>query len=109
VKLSEENVNWALQKLSRFSDWPGYPRTNEGLEAYARAFLKIVRGKPLGEIYCDLGLDPSGLKDAQRTDAEWLLDAVYENLEEFPKPIVLRRFYERRLPPCEEIEKLPEE
>jgi len=91
------------KKLSRFTDWPGFPRTQEGIDAYVRSLLRIVHNKPIREICEERRCAVPSDLPAETIDTDWILDLAYDSLEEFPKPAALRRMYEERLPPVEEL------
>lgn len=95
-----ENMKWAMEKLSRFGAWRGFPRSAEGVNAYARSFLRLVHNKTVAEIYggkqkLEVCKVPPGMNDVT-----WILDYIWENLEEFPMPVVLREIYGAELPPA---------
>jgi hypothetical protein len=105
MTINEENKRWAAGKLSRFSEWLGFPKTPEGIDAYARSLLRLVHNKTVREILAESGVtkfDRCSLP-LDANDADWLLDLVYDSFEEFPMPIALRRVYTDRLPPATSI------
>ncbi len=110
MQLSEENLDWALGKLSRFDAWQGFPRSAEGIEARARSFLRLVHNRTVREIMTDAfirqGDDPSTIKfklDPDLNDVDWILDLIEETMDQFPLPIQMREIYWAKLPPSTSI------
>lgn len=112
MEINESNVQWAMQKLSRFVGWPGFPQEPEGIESRARSFLRLVHNKTARQILVESrqaqGRDPSDLTfeilpkyglAPEDNDVEWILNLIEETFEEFPKPIVMRRAYSPPLAP----------
>jgi len=99
MEITPASKTWASKKLSRFNDWPGFPKTKEGVEAYVRSFLRIVHGKTVAEILGP-GVAQKCKLEPDMNDADWILDYVYDNMEYFPKPVELRDVYSNTLPVC---------
>lgn len=100
MEQTEQNLKWAAKKLSRFENWPGFPKHKEDAAIRTRLFCKMVQNKTAREIYStrnprwDPEVNPCGIGN-DTNDVDWLLDTISEALESFPSHAAMRRIYEQ--------------
>lgn len=92
---TEENVAWAIEKLSWFREWPGFPQSEESLVIRAKSFLKLVRNNQF-----NLATATSVIPNVN--DVDWLLGEIYENHDRFPLPVEMREIYSAKFRPADE-------
>ena len=112
--INDDNIAWALERLAQFAEWPRFPDNDSALQGRAKSFLRLVHNKTAEEIMDDalrdnptreMGIDWSrkGIAPTDN-DAEWILDYIRENLDEFPLPVHMREIYVMigKIPPATE-------
>ena len=114
MKETEENVDWAIQKLARFKGWIGFPEDSVAVESRARCFVRLVHNQTVREIMerpreirAQQGFPPEPYRlDPELNDADWILSTIEETLEFFPLPVQMRRLYATKLPPASDVEEI---
>jgi hypothetical protein len=94
MQQTEENLKLVTKKLSRFMNWPGFPKAKDDMQARTRLFCKMVQNKTAREIF---GKDDPDV-GADTNDMDWLLDTIAESLEAFPSHAAMRRIYVEYFP-----------
>ena len=119
--INDENVAWAVGKLSMFEGWRAFPKDTNILMDRARSFLRLVHNRTAKEIMEDACRPPRIRRDdgtvetlsvdidwskkgigPDENDADWILRIVQEEMEFFPLPVEMRRIYIERgkIPPA---------
>lgn len=91
MEATDENVQWALEKLYNFAHLMGAPSIKGVVETQARLLLKIIQDN---EPYND-----PALGEIRRGD--WMVERMLETAERWPKPIEFRRIYGDRWRPAD--------
>jgi hypothetical protein len=117
MQITEENMTWAIEQLSGFSEYRRFPAQKRTLRLHAEHLLNVVhndtfpnlirkyRSKqvPFTEEEEQKWLAKVGLT-ADVNDVKWLMSTLLRECDEYPLPPVVRRTYQRLMRPADGIE-----
>lgn len=90
---TQEEIAWAIAKILEFSWMDGFPKTETGIECYAKQLLRIVKVVPDVPEETDRGvIVHKGAELEPATDR--LLSDLGATFTRFPSPILLRKLWE---------------
>lgn len=111
MERTEENIKRVTPAIRKLSCLPGYPTDQlppEAMMGYTEAFLRIVHGKTLGEMWKltwrKHGKEPEGPFPGfpeDMMDYDWLVAKALNTCQRFPTPTQLRDLYNSRFDPAE--------
>lgn len=91
MEQNEQNMTWALIRMQELECLPGFPRTEPGITACARHFLKIVKGEEV-----------TNANFGTVIDDDWLIDRILSTRDRFPTPVEMREVYKDLACPADE-------
>ena len=93
MEINDDNIQWAMDKLGRFSGRLGSPVNTEGWKAHGKALLRIVNNVPVEH-----------KKLGKGQDVDLVLDLLFETTDRFPQPVEIRACYSKYFKPAVEVE-----
>ena len=98
MKVTEENIKWAVKMLTRLRHMEKFPQDKEYMRDIACCFLRIVKNKPYQE-WVDSDPEYAEFLAPGQSDADWLIQTILETQSVFPMPVRMRVLYYRRFVP----------
>ena len=93
MEINDQNIEWAVGKLSVFAGRLGSPVNADGWKAHGKALLRIVHNTPVAH-----------KKLGKGQDVDLVLGLLFETTDRFPQPIEIRACYAKYFKPAVEIE-----